>query len=118
MSNYVWYHDPRMLAAGDARRRPGGESDLAQPGSAKAMPAAPSGPIVARRELARLHGQAAGREFGATFAEALTAEANRVGISPTDLARLYALAYSRPQHNVQPPRRPGVLARLFSRKSR
>lgn len=112
-----WHTDPRMLAAGNVRAREGGESDLPQPGSAQAMPAAPSGPIAARRELARLHGQAAGREFGSTFAEALTAEAERVGLTPTDLARLYAEAYRRPQGVVQ-HRRPSILARLFSRKAR
>jgi hypothetical protein len=106
-----WYHDQRMLAAGNARRRPAGEHDLPQPGSAQSMPAAPSGAFSASREIDRLRGEAAGR----AFTEAFLAEAARFGLDPLRLAYLYALAYARPQH-VLPPRKPSLFARLFSRK--
>jgi hypothetical protein len=109
-----------MLAAGNARRRPAGESDLAQPGSVEDMPAPPGRPIEdSKTTLDRLSGKAAGSEFASQFAVALSEEAARLGIDPLDLARLYAKAYARPQPGAhRPARGPSLIARLFPRKAR
>jgi hypothetical protein len=102
-----WYTDQRMLAAGNARRRPAGEDDLPQPGAAKAMPAAPSGPFTpsAGTDVARID--------TSTLADRLATEAERVGLSPEDLARLYVHAHSRPLRIT----RTWSLRRMFSRKA-
>jgi hypothetical protein len=105
-----WYTDPRMLAAGNVRARRGGESDLPQPGSAQAMPAPPSGKLMKPTEIVK-----ADRDASPAFTRAFLAEAARDGLDPIRLARLYALAYARPQGNVRPPRRPSLLARVFAR---
>lgn len=69
MTQQPWYHDTRMLAAGNARAIPGGD-----PAAMPVSPAAPDGshPAVAPRDLAG----------------DLNASAARLGVDVTDLIRL------------------------------
>lgn len=102
-----WHHDQRMLAAGNARRRPAGEIDLPQPSSAREMPR-PPGPPLAKAER-----KAVALVDASTLADRLVVEARRVGISPVELARLYALTYSQPVRTT----RTFSIRRMFSRKA-